>query len=45
MVQIVITNRELSRQARLDAYDEYKKEGGNSWVDTYVSDNVRAIKE
>jgi hypothetical protein len=40
-LKCVITNKELSNQARLDAYDAYKKEGGNSWVDTYV---VRHLK-
>jgi hypothetical protein len=39
-LKCVITNRELSRQARLDAYDEYRKEGGNSWVDVYVTKNL-----
>jgi hypothetical protein len=41
----VITNKELSRQARLDAYDEYKKLGGNGWVDGYVSGNLRIQEE
>jgi hypothetical protein len=35
-LKCVITNKELSKQARLDAYDEYKHLGGNSWVDGYV---------
>jgi Mn2+/Fe2+ NRAMP family transporter len=30
LLKCVITNKELSRQARLDAYDKYKKLGGNS---------------
>jgi hypothetical protein len=44
-LKCVITNKELSRQARLDAYDEYTREGGNSWVKTYVSDNLKAGKD
>jgi hypothetical protein len=35
-LKCVITNKELSKQARLDAYDEYKNLGGNSWADGYV---------
>jgi DNA-binding protein H-NS len=35
-LKCVITNRELSSQARLEAYAEYKTYGGNSWVDQYV---------
>jgi hypothetical protein len=44
-LKCVITNPELDRQVRLDAYDEYKSLGGTGWVDTYVSDTLRAIKE
>jgi hypothetical protein len=39
----VITNRELSEQARLDAYDGYKSLGGNSWVDAYVMKYLKSI--
>jgi hypothetical protein len=35
-LQCVITNRELELRTRLDAYDRYKRMGGNSWVDRYV---------
>jgi hypothetical protein len=35
-LQCVITNKELELRTRLDAYDRYKKIGGNSWVDRYV---------
>jgi hypothetical protein len=38
-LKCIITNKELSDQVRLDAYDEYRKEGGNSWVGTYVAKN------
>jgi hypothetical protein len=31
-----ITNKELPPYARIAAYDEYKHNGGNSWVDVYV---------
>ena len=36
----IITNKELSEQARLDAYDEYKADGGNGWVARYVAKNL-----
>jgi hypothetical protein len=41
VLKCVITNKELSRQARLDAYDEYKREGGNSWVDLYMAGQIK----
>jgi hypothetical protein len=44
-LKCVITNGELSRQARLDAYDEYKREGGNSWVDAYVVRHLNNIED
>jgi membrane protein YqaA with SNARE-associated domain len=44
-LKCVITNKELSCQARLDAYDEYKKEGGNSWIDAYVVKHLKNIEE
>jgi hypothetical protein len=44
LLKCVITNKELSRQARLDAYDEYKKLGGNSWVDGYVLKELMGAK-
>ena len=31
-----ITNKELPNYARVAAYDEYKRKGGNSWIDIYV---------
>jgi hypothetical protein len=45
LLKCVITNKELSRQARLDAYDEYKKLGGNSWVDGYVLSYLKISEE
>jgi branched-subunit amino acid transport protein AzlD len=45
VLKCVITNKELSRQARLDAYDEYKREGGNSWVDGYVLSHLRIAED
>jgi hypothetical protein len=44
-LKCVITNNELSRQARLDAYDEYRKAGGNSWVHDYVVKNLHYIED
>jgi hypothetical protein len=44
-LKCVIANKELSCQARLDAYDEYKKEGGNSWVDAYVVKHLKNIED
>jgi hypothetical protein len=35
-LKCAVTNKEFSEQARLDAYDRYKKMGGNSWVDGYA---------
>jgi hypothetical protein len=37
ILRCLITNKELGVQARLDAYDKYKKAGGNSWVDAYYA--------
>jgi hypothetical protein len=45
VLKCVITNKELSRQARLDAYDEYKREGGNSWVDGYALKNLKVDED
>jgi hypothetical protein len=44
-LKCTITNKELSKQARLDAYDAYKKLGGNSWIDDYVNKNIRTIED
>jgi hypothetical protein len=45
LLKCTITNKELSRQARLDTYDEYKKLGGNSWVDGYVLGCLKISEE
>jgi hypothetical protein len=37
VLKSIITNKGLSYQARFEAYDEYKKLGGNSWVDGYAA--------
>jgi hypothetical protein len=39
----IITNETLGTQARFDAYDEYRKAGGNSWVDRYVEKHLKNI--
>jgi hypothetical protein len=44
-LKCAITNEAFSHQARLDAYDEYRKEGGNSWVDAYVVKHLGTIGE
>jgi hypothetical protein len=43
-LKCVITNKELSYQARLDAYDKYKEAGGNSWVDGYANQYLKNIE-
>jgi hypothetical protein len=44
-LKCAITNRELSRQARLEAYDKYKKAGGNSWVDGYAAKYLKIVED
>jgi hypothetical protein len=36
VLKLQITDEQLPPSYRLDAYDEYKQLGGNSWVDDYV---------
>jgi hypothetical protein len=36
VLQLKITNKELPPYARIAAYDEYKRKGGNSWIDVYM---------
>jgi hypothetical protein len=36
VLKLQITDEQLPPSYRLDAYDEYKELGGNSWVDDYV---------
>jgi hypothetical protein len=38
VLQLKITNKELPSYARIAAYDEYKRKGGNSWIDVYVKE-------
>jgi hypothetical protein len=44
LLKCIITNKELSRSARLEAYDEYKAAGGNGWVDRYVARYLNDIE-
>jgi hypothetical protein len=44
LLKCVITNKELSRSARLEAYGEYKAGGGNGWVDRYVARYLNDIE-
>lgn len=37
----MITNTNLPKHVRLDIYKEYKNEGGNSWIDEYVENNIK----
>lgn len=41
MLKGLITNDNLPNFVRMDFYKEYKKLGGNSWVDAYVKDNIQ----
>jgi hypothetical protein len=36
ILKLQITNEQLPPDCRLEAYDEYKALGGNSWVDKYT---------
>jgi hypothetical protein len=36
ILKTIITNENLSLEYRMQAYDEYKDLGGNSWIDRYV---------
>jgi hypothetical protein len=44
-LKCVITNRALGWQTRLEAYEEYKKLGGNSWVDVYVTKLLKDVED
>lgn len=35
-----IANPDLPRSVRLQMFDEYKKKGGNSWVEEYVENHL-----
>jgi hypothetical protein len=45
VLKCVITNNELSRQDRPDAYYEYKRESGNSGFDKYVLERLQNIED
>jgi hypothetical protein len=38
ILKTIITNENLSLEYRMQAYDEYKDLGGNSWIDRYVKE-------
>lgn len=40
-----IVNESIPRSARLDMYDDYKKAGFNSWVDSYAETHLLAPLE
>ena len=40
-----ITNPNLPRSARLELFDEYKRKGGNSWVEEYVENNLNKCED
>lgn len=40
LLKLLIINKSIPRSARLEYYDEYKKLGGNSFVDDYVKNNL-----
>jgi len=40
MLKGLITNDNLPNFVRLDFYKQYKEMGGNSWVETYVSEHI-----
>jgi hypothetical protein len=44
VLQLKITNKQLPDYARIAAYDEYKRKGGNSWIDGYVKEQGLLLK-
>jgi hypothetical protein len=45
IMRLQILNTQMPPNDRLEKYDEYKKEGGNGWLDTYVNDFLRPLVE
>jgi hypothetical protein len=45
IMRLQILNTQMPPNDRLEKYDEYKKEGGNGWMDTYVDDFLRPLVE
>jgi hypothetical protein len=43
VLKLQITNEQLPVSYRLASYDEYKRLGGNSWVDEYVEKYVKPL--
>jgi hypothetical protein len=41
IMRLQILNTQMPPNDRLEKYDEYKKEGGNGWMDTYVEDFLK----
>jgi hypothetical protein len=44
-LKCIIVNEELDIAARFEAYDEYKKLGGNGWIDAYASGHLTLSKD
>lgn len=40
MLKMTIVDNNMPKSARLEAYDEYRRIGGNSWVKDYVEENL-----
>lgn len=40
ILKLTIVDKNMPRSARLEAYDEYRLIGGNSWVENYVQQNL-----
>jgi hypothetical protein len=45
VLKSIITNKGLSDQARFEAYDKYRKLGGNSWVDGYAVQYLKIAED
>jgi hypothetical protein len=44
MLRNTIASEQLPDDERINAYDDYKKRGGNSWVDMYFKDQIDGMK-
>jgi hypothetical protein len=45
ILRSTVANEQLPDDERMHAYDEYKRRGGNSWVDAYWSEQLPMIQE
>jgi hypothetical protein len=45
ILRATIANEQLPDSERMEAYDEYKRRGGNSWVDAYWGEQLPAIRQ